>query len=121
MILAVGFTTLMFFASRFLVRYFILLFTRDPQYIALTMDAVGVYTMMIIPLGVQYTIVDGATGNGTSQDRHYPVYVSEGGIFFLPFPDSGRDVGQIFLAEPISDFISPLVSAAAFSGDIQSD
>ena len=42
LILAVGFTTLMFFASRFLVRYFILLFTRDPQYIALTMDAVGV-------------------------------------------------------------------------------
>ena len=115
LILAVGFTTLMFFASRFLVRYFILLFTRDPQYIALTMDAVGVYTMMIIPLGVQYTIVDGATGMGlpkiaiTLSMFRKVVY-----FFFLFLIPAIGDVGQIFLAEPISDFISPLVSAAAF-------
>ena len=115
LILAVGFTTLMFFASRFLVRYFILLFTRDPQYIALTMDAVGVYTMMIIPLGVQYTIVDGATGMGlpkiaiTLSMFRKVVY-----FFFLFLIPAVGDVGQIFLAEPISDFISPLVSAAAF-------
>lgn len=55
------FTTIMFLLSRFIPRYFVLLFTTDPQYIRFSVWVIRTYTLMIIPLSFQYVFVDGLT------------------------------------------------------------
>jgi putative MATE family efflux protein len=113
--LCLGFTGIMFFVSRLFSRYFVMLFTRDPEYIRLTLEAIRIYTLMIIPLGIQYMIVDGATGMGLSKIaislsmfRKVIYFLC---IFLIP---NIWDIGQIFYSEPVSDLISPILSAAVF-------
>lgn len=113
--LCLGFTGIMFFVSRLFARYFVMLFTRDPEYIRLTLEAIRIYTLMIIPLGIQYMIVDGATGMGLSKIaislsmfRKVIYFLC---IFLIP---NIWDIGQIFYSEPVSDLISPILSAAVF-------
>lgn len=55
------FTTIMFLLSRLVSRFFVLLFTSDPQYTDFSVWAIRTYTMMIIPLSFQYVFVDGLT------------------------------------------------------------
>lgn len=113
--LCLGFTSIMFLISRVCAQYFIMIFTREPEYIRQTMEAIRIYSMMIIPLGVQYMVVDGATGMGLSKIAislslfRKAVYFL--GIFLIP---AVREIEQIFYAEPISDLISPVLSAAVF-------
>lgn len=114
--LCLTFTAVMFVGSRFFSRYFVMIFTRNPEYIELTVEAIRVYGMMIIPLGLQYTVVDGATGMGLSKIA-ISLSLFRKAVYFLCIfliPAVG-DIGQIFLAEPISDFISPIVSAAVYA------
>lgn len=113
--LCLGFTSIMFLISRVCAQYFIMIFTREPEYIRQTMEAIRIYSMMIIPLGVQYMVVDGATGMGLSKIAislslfRKAVYFL--GIFLIP---AVREIDQIFYAEPISDLISPVLSATVF-------
>ena len=67
LILALAFTTVMFAAAQLLPQYFTMIFTRDPEYIQMTVRAIRIYSLMIIPLAVQYTIVDGFTGMGIAK------------------------------------------------------
>ena len=115
LILCLAFTGIMFLVSRFFSRYFVMLFTRNPEYISLTVKAIGVYTLMIIPLGLQYTIVDGATGMGLSRIAISLSLFRKVVYFFCIFViPAVADIGYIFYSEPISDLISPIVSAATF-------
>lgn len=47
-------------------RYFAGIFTQNEEYISLTVGAIRVYTMGIIPLALQYVVVDGFTGMGVA-------------------------------------------------------
>ena len=115
LILSLAFTGIMFFVSRFFSRYFVMLFTRNPEYISLTVKAIGVYTLMIIPLGLQYTIVDGATGMGLSRIAISLSLFRKVVYFFCIFViPVVADIEYIFYSEPISDLISPIVSGATF-------
>ena len=113
--LCLMFTGIMFVASRLFAPYFVMLFTRDPEYIRLTLEAIRIYTLMLIPLGIQYMIVDGATGMGLSKIA-ISLSMFRKSIYFLCIflIPSVWDVGGIFYAEPISDLISPILSIAVF-------
>ena len=63
-LLCLVFTTVMFVIAHTIPEYFVRIFTRDEAYVKVTVDAIKVYTLGVIPLAVQYTIVDGFTGMG---------------------------------------------------------
>ena len=62
-LLRIVFTTVMFMIAHLVPQYTLwTFFTRDPAYTKVTNWAIRVYTLSIIPLAVQYTVVDGFTG-----------------------------------------------------------
>ena len=90
---------------------FILLFNSNSLIIEETLKAMHIYTLFIIPLGLQYELVDGMTALGQAKIslflsffRKTIFFVS---LFILPIL---FNVEMIFLAEAISDFIAPIVS-----------
>lgn len=56
---ALVFTGILFLAAQIIPEYFVKIFTQNETYISLTVWAIRVYTLGIIPLALQYTIVDG--------------------------------------------------------------
>ena len=65
--LCLCFTSVMFFVSRVMPRYFVRIFTGNPEYAGLAVWGIEVFTMMIIPLSFQYVIVDGLTALGMTK------------------------------------------------------
>lgn len=64
LLLAVLFTSAMFFLSQLLPQYFVLIFTKNPEIIELSVRAIKIFTLGVIPLAFQYTFVDGLTALG---------------------------------------------------------
>ncbi len=62
--LTIVFTAVMMVLAQVCGRYFALIFTRNPEYVAMSVKAIRISTLMIIPLAFQYTFVDGFTGMG---------------------------------------------------------
>ena len=80
------------------------------------LDAIRVCTLAIIPLGVQYALVDGFTGMGQVQlslplsTFRKAVYFAA--LFLLPGMYGAR---AAFYAEPVSDILGPIVSVAVYA------
>lgn len=114
-LLGIGFTTVMFLFAQVFPEYFISIFTRDPAYTRVTDWSIRVYTLCIIPLAVQYTVVDGFTGMGIAKVAiglsmfRKLVYL----IAMLVLPVFGG-AQAIFYAEPISDIMACISSIAIF-------
>lgn len=114
-ILGLVFTTIMFGIAQSLPRYFTMIFTRDPQYIDMTVRAIRIYSLMIIPLTVQYTVVDGFTGMGIAgvaislSTFRKLIYFS--GVFLIPL---WFDITNIFYTEPISDLVAAVASGIVY-------
>ena len=109
--LCVLYTAVMFALARLAGPLFVRLFTQDAQQAALSVWAIGVCTLAIIPLGVQYEVVDGFTALGQvrlafalSFFRKLVYFVA---LFALPALLGAR---AAFYAEPVSDVIGPAVS-----------
>ena len=66
-LLALAFNCVMFLVSQFLPGIFVNIFTRNPQYTAMAVRGIRIYALGVIPLAVQYAIVDGFTGMGVPQ------------------------------------------------------
>ena len=105
----------MFLFSRTLAQYFVYLFTRNESYVELTVWAIRIYTMGIIPLAVQYEVVDGFTGMGVpsvaislSMFRKLLYLVS---VFLIPV---FAGVENVFYAEVVSDFGGTTVSVIVY-------
>lgn len=64
LMLCIGFTSFMFLVSRFLPAAFAGIFTNNAEYIELSVWGIRAFTMMIIPLSLQYTFVDSLTALG---------------------------------------------------------
>lgn len=115
LILALAFTTVMFAAAQLLPQYFTMIFTRDPEYIQMTVRAIRIYSLMIIPLAVQYTIVDGFTGMGIAKVAislsTFRKLIYFAGVFLIPL---WFDITNVFYTEPISDLISAIVSSVVY-------
>lgn len=113
--MALAFCTIMFIAAQLVPEFFVRIFTQKEEYIRLTVWAIRIYTLGVIPLAVQYTIVDGFTGMGISRVaillslwRKSVFFV---GVFLIP---RVWGVTSVFYTEPVSDFLGTIVSAAAF-------
>ncbi len=116
---ALVFTGILFLAAQTVPEYFVKIFTQNETYISLTVWAIKVYTLGIIPLALQYTIVDGFTGMGIAKLAISLSFFRKGlyflGIFFIPvfFP-----IENVFFTEPITDIISAMVSTIVYFGFI---
>ncbi len=115
-ILAVGYTTLLFILARTAGPLFVRLFTSDSVLAAEAFQFIRICTLAVIPLGVQYVIVDGFTGIGQvrlslplSFFRKLVYFVS---LFVLPALWGARTA---FYAEPLSDLFGPLASVIVYS------
>lgn len=115
-LLCLVFTSIMFVISHTIPEYFVRIFTRDEAYVRVTVDAIKVYTLGVIPLAAQYTIVDGFTGMGLSLAA-VSLSTFRKAIFFLcvfcipPF----FGVENVFYTEPVSDIVSVVFSIAVFA------
>lgn len=105
------FCAVMFIIAQTVPEYFIMIFTRDPEYIEMTKDITGLYTKGVLLLALQYTIVDGFTGMGVFK---YAFILSAwrkliyfACVFLIP-PVFG--VYSIFYCEPLSDILGPAAS-----------
>ena len=116
-ILCVGFLfcLIMFVAAQTIPQYFIYIFTRDPAYVELTVRIIRLYTVGVLFLSVQYTIVDGFTGMGIYK---YSFVLSAwrkvlyfACVFLIP---AFFGVDRIFLCEPVSDLLGPLGSVVLY-------
>ena len=115
-LLCLVFTTVMFVIAHTIPEYFVRIFTRDEAYVKVTVDAIKVYTLGVIPLAAQSTIVDGFTGMGLSLAA-MSLSTFRKAIFFLcvfcipPF----FGVENVFYTEPVSDIVSVVFSIAVFA------
>lgn len=108
-----GFTALMFVLARLAGPLFVRLFTTDPLVAEKSVWAIRVCTLALIPLGLQYEIVDGFTAIG--QVRYaWPLSFWRKAVYFaaLFILPAVWGVEATFYAEAISDVIGPLTSIA---------
>ena len=81
----------------------------------MTVWAIKIYTLGIIPLAAQYTVVDGFTGMGIARVAitlsMFRKIIFLGGAFLIP---ATMGIKYIFYTEPISDFVSAAVSVAIY-------
>lgn len=116
LILGLIFTFFIFLLSQTVPQYFVKIFTRKEEYIELTVWAIRVFAVGIIPLSVQYVVVDGFTGMGIA---HIAIFLSMfrksvylAGVLLLPMIFS---VTAIFYAEAISDFAGTAMSVIVYA------
>lgn len=109
------FTAVMFLIAQLVPGIFVRIFTRNEEYIHLTEWAIRMYTLGIIPLSAQYTIVDGFTGMGISwvaiSLSMFRKIVFFAGVFLIP-PVFG--IQNVFFTEPLSDFLGSALSIVVF-------
>ena len=110
-LLSAGYTTILFILAQTAGHIFVRLFTSDPALIAEAAKTIKIYTLAVIPLSIQYVIVDGFTGLGKVQ-LSLPLSFFRKLVYFLPLFLLPRFFGAraTFYAEPISDIIAPVVS-----------
>lgn len=114
-LLCVLFTAIMFVIAWTAGPLFIRLFTQDAALIDQTAWAIRVCTLAIIPLGVQYELVDGFTAIGKVQFslplsfwRKLVYFLA---VFLIPV---FFEVRYVFFAETISDILGPLVTIVVY-------
>ena len=114
-ILCVGFCATMFVAANVVPELFVGIFTKDSENIKLTVKMIQQYTLGVIPLAIQYELVDGLTGMGMTRFSIFcsifrkTVYI--GGVILIPM---FSDIMNVFYAEPISDFAGTTMSIIVF-------
>ena len=117
--IALIFCTVMFVLSQTCSRFFVLLFTQDPEYIAMSVRAIRISTLMIIPLAVQYTFVDGFTGMGIA---YIAISLSfwRKSLFFIFVMILPRFFGveAVFWTEPIIDILAAATTTVVYMTQI---
>lgn len=110
------YTGIMTAAAWLFGRQFVRLFTTDPTVSENALWAIRVCTLSLLPLGIQYEIVDGFTAIGKVRFSlplsfwRKTVYFAS--LFLLPVFFGAKSA---FYAEPISDLGGPLVSMAVYA------
>ena len=82
-LLSAGYTTILFILAQTAGHLFVRLFTSDPALIAEAAKTIKIYTLAVIPLSIQYVIVDGFTGLGKVQ-LSLPLSFFRKLVYFLP-------------------------------------
>ena len=114
--LCVCFTSVMFLISRIVPQYFVYIFTDNRECVQLAVWGIRAFTLMIIPLGFQYVIVDGLTALGmTKTSLSLSLFRKSlyfGAACILPLFFAAQSA---FYAEPVADGVSACVSCIVFS------
>ena len=107
----IGFTMIMFAFVWIAGQGFVYLFTTDVTLVSTSNDAIRIMTAMIIPLGLQYELVDGMTALGQVKISFLLSFFRKG-VYFLALLGLPMVFGaqSAFIAEPISDIIAPIFS-----------
>lgn len=118
--MALVFCMIMFIVSWTLAEYFVLIFTKTPAYVEMTVRIIRLSTIGVIPLAIQYEIVDGFTGLGKvkvalalSAFRKVVYFIA---IFTLP---KFIPIEYVFIAEAISDIFPVIVSCITYRINIR--
>lgn len=109
------YTAVLFILARTASPLFVRLFSSDPALSAEAVRTIKIYTLAIIPLSIQYEIVDGFTGLGQVRIS-LPLSLFRKAIYFIPLFVLPVFFGarSAFYAEPISDLIAPVVSSVVY-------
>ena len=112
---ALVFNTVMFLAAQCIPEIFVRIFTRNEEYVALSAWAIRMSTLGVIPLAVQYTVVDGFTGMGIAKVA-ITLSLFRKSIYFLSVVliPLLTGVTNVFFAETVSDFAGPVFSIILF-------
>lgn len=112
---ALIFCTVMFVIAQAAPTLFVRIFTTDPMYVERTAGFIRIYTLGVIPLAIQYTLVDGLTAMGIVK-ASFPLSFARKGIYItlviLLCVYAGAE--RQFFAEPISDVIAPIITSITF-------
>ncbi len=115
MLLSMAYTTILFLIGQTAGGVFVRLFTAEAMIAKEAIRAIRICTLAVIPLAIQYAIVDAFTGLGQvkyslplSTFRKAVYFVA---LFLLPMFLGAK---ATFFAEPISDIISPIVSIIVY-------
>ena len=109
------FTTAMFLVSQFAGGVFVNIFTQNPEQVSLSVWGIRVFTLGVIPLALQYEVVDGFTALGVPK---LAVMLSLGRklLYFMLtilIPLWAGAAGA-FYAEPVSDMFCAAVSFTVY-------
>lgn len=109
------FCTIMFLLAQLGSEIFVRIFTQNPLYIEKTVYFIRIYTIGVIPLAIQYALVDGFTGMGIAKAA-LPLSLFRKALYIslVILLCVYVDVECMFWAEPISDIVSPIVTLTAF-------
>ena len=114
-LLCVIFTAIMFVSARLGGKIFASMFTSDENIRDLSFRAIKISTLFIVPLGIQYEIVDGFTSMGLvkyslplSMFRKCVYFIA---LFIIPH---FFEASKIFYAEPISDISALICSSTVY-------
>ena len=109
------YTSLLMMVGQLGAALFARLFTPDPQVAALAVQAIHLTTLGVIPLALQYVVVDGFTGMGMMQ---YALPLSLlrkvfyfAALFTLPMVGGAM---AAFFAQAVSDILPPMLSALVY-------
>lgn len=113
--ITVIFTAVIFLLAQTCSRFFVLIFTRNPEYIAVSVRAIRTSTLMVIPLAFQYSFVDAFTGMGIAK-LAISLSLFRKTLFFIVVMILPRFMGVdgIFYTEPVIDLIAAIFSSVMF-------
>ena len=113
--LCLGYTTILTIAGQFFPAPFVSIFTNEAGVAELAITAIRICSLGLIPLAVQYVVVDGFTGMGMMR-YSLPLSFFRKLVYFIPLFILPAHFGAMstFLAEPISDFIAPIVCTVVY-------
>lgn len=114
-LLCIAFTAVFFLVAQLIPQAFVLIFTRDPAYVSMASRAIRIFTLGIIPMGLQYTIVDGFTGMGVVR-ASLPLSFWRKGLYFVSLFVLPALFGAqaVFFTGPIADFGGTAVSVTVY-------
>ncbi len=115
LLMCLVFTGLMFLVSQFLPHLFVAIFTRVPDTMELSVWGIRVFTLAVIPLGFQYTFVDGLTAMGITRVS-VSLSLFRKTTFLVCTLLLPRLLGAAyaFYAEPAADLLGAVVSTTVF-------
>ena len=114
---ALIFCTIMFALAQWDVTagLFVRLFTQSAAYQSLTVQFIRIYTLGVIPLALQYALVDGLTGMSLVAFSCPLSFVRKGlYIGLVVFISVTFGAVAMFWAEPVSDVVSAAISCITF-------
>ena len=115
LLIGVIYTAVLLVVAQLFCAPFTWIFTPDAQVSQLAVSAIRITTLGIVPMAVQYAIVDGLNGMGMMY-YSLPLSFLRKAVYFVPLFLLPSLFGPMaaFYAEPISDFIPPVITAVFY-------